>query len=83
MIANLGNHIRYDYQNFKQYLHQECVIDIIQDKYNYTEILPKTKFGNLTPPMFKSFIEMCLPEHANVLQKIDFGTLYSNYLGGN
>lgn len=59
--------MEYDYQNFKQYLQQEVVIDILNTKYNYTEILPKTKFGHLSLSYFKNFIEKCMPEYANVL----------------
>ena len=31
-------------------------MDILNNKYNYTEVHPKTKFGHLTLSYFKNFI---------------------------
>lgn len=41
-------------------------MDILNNKYNYTEMHPKTKFGHLTLSYFKNFISKCMPEYAGV-----------------
>ena len=56
MIESLQKQVEFDYSNFKQYLQQEVVMDILNNKYNYTEMHPKTKFGHLTLSYFKNFI---------------------------
>jgi hypothetical protein len=95
MTQSLQKQVEYDYQNFKQYLRQperpsiggqhnampqEVVIDILNTKYNYTEILPKTKFGHLSLSYFKNFIEKCMPEYANVLSIQEFNKVYLDFI---
>lgn len=71
-MNSLQNVVQNDYQNFKQYLKQDVVIDILNYKYNFTEILPRTKFGHLDLQLFKNFVEKCMPEHANVISASEF-----------
>lgn len=59
---------------------QDVVIDILNYKYNFTEILPRTKFGHLSLQLFKNFVEKCMPEHANVISTQEFNGMYKGFL---
>ena len=55
-------------------------IDILNNRYNFTDILPRPKFGHLSPQLFKHFIEKCLPEHANAVSLGELNRIYKDIL---
>jgi len=80
LLSSLQHVVHEDYVNFEHYLGQDTAIDILNYKYNFTEILPRTKFGHLNLSLFKNFVEKCMPEHANVISVAEFNQMYKDLL---
>jgi hypothetical protein len=59
---------------------KHVLIDFIQDKYSNVEIHPKSRFGHLSPEMFKEFLEKSMPEHAGATLREDFAKIYTSFM---
>ena len=80
LLSSLQHVVHEDYVNFEHYLGKDVAIDILTYKYNFTEILPRTKFGHLNLSLFKNFVERCMPEHANAISMAEFNQMYKDLL---
>ena len=76
MVGNLESTVEFDYQNFKQYLQKDCVVNILNNKYNFTDILPRSEFGNLSLKVFRQFMKSCLADFIACVDKSELTAIY-------
>jgi hypothetical protein len=55
-------------------------IDILNTRYNFTDIMPRPKFGHLSNQLFKLFLEKVLPEHAHAAGLSELNNMYKEIL---
>ena len=55
-------------------------IDILNNRYKFTDIQPRPKFGHLSAQLFKDFLGKVLPEHAGAAGLTELNKMYKDLL---
>jgi hypothetical protein len=56
------------------------VINIINNKYNFTDILPRREYGNVDCKEFRKFMKTCMQDFSQNFSKHEFITVYNSWL---